>query len=42
MVRAVSGMSSEEVDALQQQNAALKDALDASRQELFDVYKQVH
>lgn len=37
----VMGANSEEVDALQQQNVALKEALDGARQELFEVYKQV-
>ena len=39
-MRAVLGMSSEDAEALQQQNAALRDALDTARQELFEVYKQ--
>ena len=39
-MRAVLGISSEDAEVLQQQNAALKDALDTARQELFEVYKQ--
>jgi len=35
------GISSEDAEALQQQNAVLKEALDSARQELFEVYKQV-
>lgn len=34
------GISSEDAEALQQQNAVLREALDAARQELLEVYKQ--
>lgn len=33
-------VSSEEHEALLQQNSAMREALDSARQELFDVYKQ--
>lgn len=39
--RAGEGVSSEEFEALQQQNCAMREALDSARQELLDVYKQV-
>ncbi|KAL4444954.1 hypothetical protein ABPG77_004004 [Micractinium sp. CCAP 211/92] len=35
------GVSSEEFEALQQQNCAMREALDSARQELLDVYKQL-
>jgi hypothetical protein len=37
----VGGLSPEDAEALQQQNAALREALEGARQELFEVYKQV-
>ena len=36
-----AGLSSEDAEVLQQQNGALREALDSARQELFEVYKQV-